>query len=102
MIQHVSFVLPLLRSMLCGNNFCYTVVPLLVALQVDTMKWPAYASMMLIELYEKAGTFYVRVIYNGEVLPMSFCNSETLCDFKTFSEYMKTVTPSNPALQCQV
>ena len=79
-----------------------TVIPILVALQVDTMVWPPYASMMLIELYEKAGKFYVRVIYNGEVLTLPFCDSVTLCDFETFSSYMKSVTVSDPAVQCQV
>lgn len=66
------------------------------------MVWPPYASMMLIELYDKAGKFYVRVVYNGKVLPLLFCNSETLCDFDTFSSYMKSVTPYDPALQCKV
>lgn len=80
----------------------HAVIPILVAFQVDTMEWPPYASMMLIELYDKAGKFYVRVLYNGELLPMPFCNFETLCDFEIFSEYMKTVTPSDPALQCQI
>jgi acid phosphatase len=79
-----------------------TLIPILVALQVDTMVWPAYASMMLMELYEKAGKSYVRVVYNGKVLNLSFCNSETLCDFETFSSYMKSVTVSDPAIQCQV
>ena len=80
----------------------YTVMPILVALQVDTMQWPAYASMMLIELYDVTGKFYVRIVYNGQVLKLPFCNSETLCDFSTFSGHMKSVTPSDPALQCQV
>lgn len=78
------------------------VVPILVALQVDTMEWPPYASMMLLELYDQGGEMYVRIVYNGNVLPLKFCGSKTLCDFKTFSGYMKSVTPSDPALQCQV
>ena len=78
------------------------VIPILVALKVDTMEWPPYASMILIELYDRAGKKYVRITYNGEVLPLQFCNSELLCDYETFSQYMNSVTPSNPALQCQV
>ena len=79
-----------------------TVIPILVALQVDTMEWPPYASMMLIELFDMSGKNYVRITYNGQVLPLRFCGSETLCDFDTFSGYLKSVTPSNPAIQCQV
>jgi hypothetical protein len=79
-----------------------TLIPILVALQVDTMEWPPYASMMLIELFDMSGKNYVRITYNGQVLPLRFCGSETLCDFDTFSGYLKSVTPSNPAIQCQV
>lgn len=64
------------------------------------MEWPQYASLMLMELYDMEGEVYVRIIYNGDVLALSFCNSETLCDYKTFSKYLASVTPSNPAIQC--
>ena len=58
--------------------------------------------MILMELYSvSSGSGYsVRIIYNGQVLKMPFCGSATLCDYKTFSEYMATVTPSDPAKQC--
>jgi hypothetical protein len=80
-----------------------TLIPILVALQVDAMDWPPYASMMLIELFEMAsGDLYVRVTYNGEVLSLKFCNSHTLCDYWTFWTYMQSVTPSNPAFQCRL
>ena len=76
-------------------------IPILAALQVDNGVWPPYASMILMELYGVAGSNYsVRVIYNGKVLQLPFCGSKTLCDFKTFSNYMSTVTPSDPAKQC--
>ena len=78
------------------------VISILVALQVDTMEWPPYASMMLMELFDQEGKKYVRVTYNGNVLPLAFCGSQTLCDFETFSEYLETVTPSDPAVQCQI
>ena len=79
-----------------------TVIPILVALQVDTMEWPPYASLMLMELFDQAGKRYVRVTYNGQVLSLSFCGSQTLCDYETFSNYLKSITPSDPGLQCQV
>ena len=79
-----------------------TVIPILVALQVDTMEWPPYASMMLVELFDLAAKNYVRVTYNGQVLSLPFCGSQTLCDFETFSGYLGSVTPSNPAQQCQI
>ena len=91
-------------SHLDGTIICCScaVIPILVAFQVDTMMWPPYASMMLIELYEMKEKHYVRVIYNGDVLPLTFCDSSTLCDFDTFSDYMKTVTPSNFPVNCEV
>ena len=58
--------------------------------------------MILLELYDQSGKYYVRVIYNGKVLSLPFCGSSTLCDFDTFSSYMQSVTPYDPALQCQV
>ena len=75
-------------------------IPILVALQVDNGVWPPYASMILLELYDVGGKYMVRVIYNGKVLQLPFCGSRTLCDFETFSNYMSTVTPSDPAKQC--
>lgn len=77
-------------------------IPILVGLEVDTMDWPPYGSMMLMELFDMSGKHYVRITYNGQVLPLKFCGSGTLCDFDTFSGYFKSVTPSNPAIQCQV
>lgn len=77
-----------------------TLIPILVALQVDNGVWPPYASMILLELYDVGGKYMVRVIYNGKVLQLPFCGSRTLCDFETFSNYMSTVTPSDPAKQC--
>ena len=76
-------------------------IPILIALEIDTLTWPVYGSMMLLELYEMSGKFYVRIVYNGDVLEMPFCGKKTLCDFDTFSSYMYSITPTNPALQCQ-
>ena len=80
-------------------------LPLLVTLQVDNGVWPSYASMILIELYKTTTStsgFSVRVVYNGKVLSLPFCAGSSLCDYKTFSAYLSTVTPSDPAKQCLV
>jgi len=65
------------------------VLPILVALQVDTMRWPPYASMMLLELYDISGEHYMRIIYNGEVLELPFCGSKALCSYAAFSSYYR-------------
>lgn len=86
-------------------TFCLLpVIPLLVAFQIDQGIWPPYASMMLIELYKTTASssgYSVRVVYNGIVYKLPFCGSD-LCDYKTFSVYLSTVTPSDPARQCLV
>lgn len=79
------------------------VIPILTALQVDEGVWPPYASMMLLELYQFSsnGSLAVRLLYNGATLYPPFCQpSSSLCDFDTFSVYLKTVTPSDPKAQC--
>lgn len=87
-------------------TFCsLSVIPLLVALQIDQGVWPPYASMMLIELYKTTASssgYSVRVVYNGKVYNLPFCNGSDLCDYKTFSTYLSTITPSDPARQCLI
>ena len=87
-------------------------IPILVALQVDDGVWPSYASMILLELYSttsdnadspNTAKYFVRMIYNGKVLQLPFCGSKKdLCDFESFSKYVKTVVPTDVAKQCGV
>lgn len=87
-------------------TFCsLSVIPLLVALQIDQGVWPPYASVMLIELYKTTASssgYSVRVVYNGKVYNLPFCSGSDLCDYKTFSTYLSTITPSDPARQCLI
>ena len=83
----------------------HAVIPMLVALQVDTQDWPPYASMLLMEVYEiSSGSGHaVRLVYNGKVLKLPFCSGEEgVCDYKDFASYMATVTPTDPSKQCTV
>ncbi len=83
-------------------------IPILVAFQEDRGVWPHYASMFLMEVYEVSGGsgHAVRLIFNGEVLQLPFCSGsaseEGLCDYKEFSNYLATITPTDPSLQCSV
>lgn len=100
-------------------------MPILAALQVDDGVWPAYASMILVELYETnkkssfmggyhhpwvheprdVDRFAVRLIYNGKVLSLPFCSDTLgsgLCSIQTFSNYIKTVTPSDNLEECNL
>lgn len=75
----------------------HAVIPVLVALRADKGMWPPYASMMLIELYSTGSGFSVRIVYNGEVIQLPFCDSTGagLCDYNKFFSYMATVTPNS-------
>lgn len=69
---------------------------LLVALQLNNEEiWPPFSSMMLLELYSTPSydSHTVRVMYNGEIKEMPFCNNKELCDFETFAQYLTTVIP---------
>lgn len=63
--------------------------------QAQWWAWPRYASMILLELYQNAplangtaGSFAVRMIYNGTPMQMRGC-SAVLCPF---SEFIKLLT----------
>ena len=64
------------------------------------MEWPHYASMMLLELFDISGKYYIRLTYNGRELKLPFCELKILCSFDEFSYYMLKITPSDPAVQC--
>ncbi len=83
-------------------------IPILAAFEADIDVWPAYASMFLMEVYEVSGGsgHAVRLIFNGEVLQLPFCScsaaDEGLYDYKEFSNYLGTITPTDPARECSV
>lgn len=86
-----------------------TLTAVLGAFNVTNWPWPAYASNMLFELWEKdtktthelqpAGVYdnlYVRFIYNGEVIPLASqgCCDE-LCPLENVVTYLNNLIPSN-------
>ncbi|XP_011406697.1 PREDICTED: counting factor 60-like [Amphimedon queenslandica] len=81
-----------------------TLIQLLVALGIDEGIWPPYSSMMLFELYSTStAPAAVRVLYNGKIKTLPFCNGQELCSYETFSNYLSTVTPPDDYQKfCQV
>lgn len=72
-----------------------SVIPMLNALGLWRGAWAPYAAQLVFEIWEDAnGAFYIRIIYNGEVLsgdfPTGTCDIATgLCpydDFRSFAE----------------
>jgi len=64
--------------------------------------WVAYASMLNFELYEdQNSTWYVRVIYNGNVTALPACDYQEYCDYDTFSSLVTSLLPMNPEVSCQ-
>jgi hypothetical protein len=43
-----------------------TLMPLLAALGEDLTEWPAFASHLVLELWELRGHYYVNILYNGQ------------------------------------
>ena len=75
----------------------HLVLPLLNLFQLDNT-WPPYASRLTFELYEhvnEPGTHEVRILYNGNVMTLPFCNNASTCPWKaTFSPYVEKFIPT--------
>ena len=77
-------------------------MPLLLAFNVSDGVWPPYASQMIFEIYETAGanSFSMRILYNGKVLKMPFCNDQEMCDTDTVKAYTATFLPESVEKDC--
>jgi len=74
-------------------------MPLLSALQIWDGRWPAYASSIMIELYEnkiKENSFAVRVVYDGEEMHVPGCSS-VMCDWIEFDSVLGALLPPSIA-----
>lgn len=80
---HDTTISPLLGSLLLPDEMFY---------------WPPYASNILFEMWTETeayepdspfSSFIVRVLYNGEVIPLSWCGGAELCPLAEFVSYYK-------------
>ncbi|KAJ1984239.1 hypothetical protein H4R34_000799 [Dimargaris verticillata] len=79
-----------------------TLAPLLGLLGQTDLAWPPYASQVLFEFWQAtndAQQTYVRVLYNGNVLPSTRCDFSR-CPLGQFLQLMEEYLPHN-ATECQ-
>jgi len=76
------------------------ILPLLHAFGVADGTWPAYASMITMEIYEAkkkkvsgAPDHAVRMVYNGKVMKIPGCDGKALCPWDNFVEVAQAVIP---------
>jgi hypothetical protein len=72
-----------------------------LALNVSDGVWPAYASQLIIEVYEQSDkSFSVRILYNGKVQKLPWCGDKEMCDMATAAKFVKTIAPLSSE-ECQ-
>ena len=77
-------------AMVMWSGHDTTLMPFMTALGASDGKWVPSASTILIELWNSpANQYYVRMIYNGKVLPLAGCPGG-LCDY---AQYFALVKP---------
>jgi hypothetical protein len=71
-------------------------MPLLVGLGIWDGQWPAYASRIILEIYEDSNdkTFYFRIMYNEVEQIIAEC-SDTLCKWSDFSQLLEQLIPND-------
>lgn len=89
-----------------------TIGAVLGALNVTGFQWPPYASNMQFELWKQSSSssenavqddsdFYVRVLYNGAVLPMYAAGCcDDMCPADDFISYLDSMIPDDVAAIC--
>ncbi|KAF9096587.1 Acid phosphatase-like protein 2 [Mortierella sp. GBA35] len=80
-----------------------TVLPLLGLFDAEDMRWPPYASHMLVELWKTPrGEHFVRVLYNQAVLATksNWCELKW-CPLDTFVEHLNRFIPEDLISDCQ-
>ena len=82
-----------------------------MAFNISEEKWPPYASVLRLELYQNAtaarehsnqhDSFAVRVIFNDEERKLPFCDTSP-CNMAQFEKYVNTIIPKDPETECKV
>jgi hypothetical protein len=95
------FAQPVIRTLfVCTDD---TLGGLLSAVQAAGWSWPPYASNMLWELWQdeaQHSSYFVRVLYNGMVLPLPFCSMSD-CPLGEFYDWLhKSAVPKDLLKEC--
>lgn len=89
------------RRFLFYSGHDSTLMPLMTAFNVSNGKWTPYASYFIIELYEiTGGSYAIRIMYNGEVQKLPFCEDKEICDMDTVKKYVETIVPKDRESEC--
>lgn len=85
------------------HNVCHdgSISPLLGLLQIDVMVWPGMGSEVIFEMWEKAGSRFIRVLWGGQVMRSS--SSLGLLDMipiNQFIAYIEQYVPSDLVSAC--
>ncbi|XP_028391161.1 counting factor 60-like [Dendronephthya gigantea] len=79
-----------------------TLMTLLLAFNVSDGVWPPYASQMIFEVYQMTDNSHtMRILYNGKVMKLPFCDDKELCNTDIVKEYVAKFEPESVAKDCQ-
>ncbi|KAH0475324.1 MAG: uncharacterized protein KVP18_004415 [Porospora cf. gigantea A] len=85
-----------------------TVMPILAALDIWNANglpriYSPYASMLNFEYYEKAGEYFVRIVYNGEVITprLEGCKDQDVCPIEKLFTASDFATPETYKSSCK-
>ena len=77
-------------------------MPLQLAFNISDGVWPPYASQLIFEVYQMSdNSFSLRILYNGKVQKMPFCNNKEMCDMDTVEKHLATIEPESVEKNCQ-
>lgn len=75
---------------------------LLLALNISDGIWPPYASQMITEIYQVGEDLYaVRILYNGKVMKLPFCENKEMCDVERVRQHLAKFEPESVEKNCQ-
>ena len=75
---------------------------LMLAFNISDGVWPPYASQLIFEVYQMAdNSFSMRILYNGKVQKLPFCDNKEMCNTDTVEEYISRFEPESVEKDCQ-
>ena len=63
-----------------------TLIAILHSLGLDDIKWPPYSSSLIFEVLSIDKNDYVRIVYNGDLMKLNWCNELSKCPISKFIE----------------
>ena len=83
------------------QKFILLVMSSLLAFNISDGVWPPYTSQLIFEIYEMSdNSFSMRILYNGKVMKMPFCNNQEMCNTDTVKAYTATFLPESVEKDC--